>query len=98
MTADIDKNIVYSESSEGNFKELTGLIEDVSQNGTLELTKHYKHDSGDSDGIEITKSITISGNGHIINGSDASGIFKISNSNIILKDIIFSNAFSGQFK
>ena len=95
LTADSAENTVHSESSEGNFKELTGLIEDVSQNGTLELNKDYKHDSGDSDGIEITKSITISGNGHIINGSDASGIFKISNSNIILKDIIFSNAFSG---
>ena len=95
LTVESDDNIVHSESGEGNFKELTGLIENVSQNGTLELTKDYKHDSGDCDGIEISKSITISGNGHIINGSDASGIFKISNSNIILKDIIFSNAFSG---
>ena len=90
-----DDNTVHSQSNEGNFKELTGLIGNVSQNGTLELTKDYKHDLGDSDGIEISKSITISGNGHIINASDASGIFKVSNSNVILKDIIFSNALSG---
>ena len=87
LTVESDDNIVHSESGEGNFKELTGLIENVSQNGTLELTKDYKHDSGDCDGIKISKSITISGNGHIINGSDASGIFKISNSNIILHHI-----------
>ena len=90
-----DDNTVHSQSNEGNFKELTCLIGNVSQNGTLELTKDYKHDLGDSDGIEISKSITISGNGHIINASDASGIFKVSNSNVILKDIIFSNALSG---
>ena len=61
----------------------------------MELTKDYKHYSGDSEGIELNKSITILGNGHIIDGSDESGIFKISNSNIILNDIIFSNAFAG---
>ena len=95
VSDDLADDNVLVESEEGNFTELSDSINSVPQNGTLELSKDYKHDSGDSDGIEITKSITISGNGHMINGSDVSRIFKISDSNIVLKDIIFSNAFTG---
>ena len=63
-------------------------------NSEINLNLDYAYTDGDSsfkDGIEITRDLTINGNGHIIDGKNQSRIFKISGCNVILKDIYFVN-------
>ena len=76
-------------ASVGTFDELSNLI---SQSSTvLDLQKDYKYFSGSTEGITISKSITINGNGHYINGGNVSRAFKITASNVVLKNIIFKD-------
>lgn len=93
-TADIGsaEDIVDVNSNQGNFTELSNLIDSTAINETLTLDKDYQYDSNFPDGgIGITKSITVDGMGHTIDGASSSRIFKIY-SDIVLKDIVFMNA------
>ena len=93
-TADIvsAEDLVDVNSNQGNFTELSNLINNAVVNETLTLDKDYKYDSDcPVGGIEINKSLTVDGRGHAIDGAGNSGIFKIY-SDIVLKNLVFMNA------
>ena len=88
----------------GNFNPITGIVGDINNpfdelqdkiketNDILILDKDYLFSGNNTKGILINKSITIDGNGHILDGNHLSGIFNITADNVILKNIVFLNA------
>ena len=80
-------------ASSKNFSQLQDIIN--SGNSTINLDSDFKYVSGDSvssNGIIIDRTLTINGNGHTIDGSDLVRIFSVSASNVVLKNINFTNA------
>lgn len=71
-----------------SFADLQYFI-DISYD-TLALDKDYIQDSTSQ--ITISKSITVDGGGHTLDANSTSGIFKITDCNVILKNINFINA------
>ena len=69
----------------------------IAANGTLNLEKDYTFDSSNDSlagPIEISKTLTINGKGHYIDGALSSPFFKITGNNVILSDITFRNGSS----
>ena len=91
-TLNLDENCedsIISTSYTGNFKELSDLIDDTDEGGTLYLNKDYKG----SGRIYIFFDITIDGQGHTIDASGKSTIFDVGHNNgVTLKNINFKNA------
>ena len=83
--------VVANENDVGSFDDLKTEIENVDEGGVLTLTKDYKYVNGSTNGISISKSITIDGKGHTLDGSHLSRIFKIDKDNVYLKNIKFVN-------
>lgn len=97
----IEEGIVYEliynyNLSNGTFKELQDEIDAVAEGGTLYLRKNYVNDGNfSSEGINITKAITIEGNGFAIEASGFSRIFNINaTKNVVLNNIIFKDGFA----
>ena len=81
-----------------DFSQLADEISSTNQS-TVNLTSDYRFnsnvDSNLSDGVGISKNITIEGNDHIIDGSNqARGLYIHSCCNVVLDNITFSNCFS----
>ena len=87
---------VLSDGEVGNFTELSGLISQSTSGSTINLTKDYKclPNEGYSYGITIGKQLTINGNGHTIDASGLGRIFRVTESNVVLKNINFINGYS----
>ena len=87
---------VLSDGEVGNFTELSGLISGSAEGSTINLTKDYKRlpNEGYSYGITIGKQLTINGNGHTIDASNGARIFSVYGSNVVLKNITFTNAYN----
>ncbi|WP_296882436.1 hypothetical protein [uncultured Methanobrevibacter sp.] len=82
---------ILSENEEGTFQELSDLIKNTPDAGTLKLDKNYANSKSGGE-ITISKSITIDGDGHILDSNSASRIFKVQTPDtVILKNIIFKN-------
>ncbi|WP_405290225.1 lectin like domain-containing protein [Methanobrevibacter sp.] len=77
-----------------SFNALQDLINDADEKSIISLDKDYFYDEKFDDGtygIHISKTITINGNGHSIDGlSKATGFYVIAD-NVILNDIIINN-------
>ena len=78
-----------------NFSSLNSTIND-NYDSEINLNTNYtfnnNSDSIFTNGINITRSLTINGNGHTINANNQARIFRILNNNtVIFKDIIFIN-------
>ena len=88
-----EDNTVIIEEAAGSVGTFTDLANDIKNtNDELNLTQDYKYTVGDNkEGIKITKTITINGNGHVIDGLSQSRIFNIL-SFVNLKNITFKNA------
>ena len=96
----VGDNVIIGDAINGNsFADLQKEIGNTKENGTLNLDKDYAWSPADSkDPIAIDKSITINGNGHIIDAQKQTGIFKTSGlTNIVLNNIIFINANSSEY-
>ena len=94
----LDKEMLYVvdlNSDKGNFDELKSKINVLHDGDTLNLTKDYCYVSGSTDGIFISNSVTIDGNGHIIDANNQSAIFNIMANNTVLKNIRFVGANNG---
>ena len=64
---------------DGTFTALQNKINNATPGSTITLENDYYYNEGFStDGIIITKNLTINGNGHIINGLSKSRIFSLS--------------------
>lgn len=96
LTDDSNNETTIRYSNTGTFSDLNNLIENSSDNSEITLKKDYTYDntvdSNFSSGIHINKSLTINGQGHIIDANTKAKIFKI-HSKVILKNINFVNAY-----
>ena len=84
------------EASAGSFTNLANKIDKA--NNQLILDRNYTFTDDDGweyeEGIYIDKTITIDGNGYTINGNGQASAFRISASNVVLKNINFANCSS----
>ena len=85
-------------SSSGEFDELQKLIDNASDKSTINLEHNYTYTIGTdniTEGITITKDLTINGNGFAINAQNKSRIFNIeSGINVVLNNITFINGYT----
>ena len=83
-----DEEII--KTGEGSFEDLANDISAVAENGTLTFTRDYAF-GATSERIVISKSMTIDGQDHTINGNQQP-ILKVTADNVILKNIRFTYA------
>ena len=81
------------ETDDGSFTALNTRISGATSIVTLENDYEYATTDSGTAGIAISSAITVDGQGHIIDAKGSSRIFSVSVSNVILKNIIFKNAF-----
>lgn len=99
--ADNSNQTIFSDTSimgnadSGTFTELQDKINNADDGSTITLENNYTYDNSfKGEFISITKNITVDGNGYTIDAKNASGIFNISATNVVLNNIIFVNAVS----
>ena len=87
------KELQYITNDDGSFKALNEIIWFSSENDVIELTHDFVYSDSDTltPGIQITKTLTINGNNHMIDAKGKSGIFLINSPNVVFKNIIFKN-------
>ena len=88
-----DKSEILSEDDEvGSFTDLNKLIKFSSDTLTLEKDFEFKEGIDDSftDGIMITKSLTIDANGHTITGTN-NRVFYVSSDDVVIKNLNIVN-------
>ena len=93
VSQDGAENILES-SDDGTFTALQNKINAAAEGSTITLENdyYYNKDFESTIEIKITKSITINGNGHVIDGMSKSSLLKIKGAeNVILNDITFQN-------
>ncbi|WP_295593123.1 hypothetical protein [uncultured Methanobrevibacter sp.] len=79
----------------GSFTELQDKINNAEDGSTISLENNYTYDTSfKGEYISIAKNITVDGNGYTIDAKNASGIFNISATNVVLNNIVFVNAVS----
>ena len=89
----IDNDELISTTDDGTFTALQNKINNAASGSTITLENDYDYDDGfDIEGININKSLTIDGNGYMLNGNNKARIFNIAAQNVILKNIDFSNS------
>ena len=77
---------------DGTFKTLQEKINNTAEGDTLVLENNYTNtDDFNVEGINISKSLTIDGNGYTIDALQKGRIFYVNASNVILKNINFVN-------
>ena len=88
----IEENGGADKTDNGTFKALQEKISDAS-GSTITLKNDYRYDeSVDGGRITLSKSITIDGGGHAIDGNHRTGIFHVDNEcKVVLMNIIFKN-------
>ena len=93
LTVDSSDEIEIISASENTF---TDLNKDISNGDVINLNKDYTYDKNTdknyTNGVSITKNLTINGNNHVIDGSAQSRIFSIISGNIIINNLIIKNA------
>ena len=90
----------FSVNGNGNaysFNALQDIINKASDKSLINLNRDYFYDSAFDDGeygIHINKSLTVNGNGHVIDGLSKATASYISADNVVLNNIVFKNAVS----
>lgn len=83
----------------GTFTELNNLIQNATENTVIKLDKDYLYenniDSEFVDGINITKSLTIDGQGHVIDANNFTRIFNVISSNVVIKNMKMIKGYDG---
>ena len=87
VSEDVD---VISAKDDGTFTALQKKIDEAVEGSEINLENDYR--SGEYEGMSITKSLTINGNGHTIDAQNNGYIFDIESDNVVLKNINFINA------
>ena len=80
----------------GSFSDLQDIIDDASDGDVIILDKDYKN-TGSENNITISKSLTIIGNGHVIDGNKESRIFFITNDNSAGSSIVHTININGLY-
>ena len=82
-------------ANENSFQDLQNMIGAADEGSTVYLTGNYIYDDTfTSEGINISKSITIEGNSFTIDGLNKSRIFNVFAKNVVLNNITFANGHS----
>ena len=103
VTANVDNQIVYLTNFEPNdtYTILQSLIDATPEGGELNLSQNYTYspifDTIYTDGMFITKTITINGNNYILNSNGQSRVFQVSADNVILNNITFINGLNTDY-
>ena len=95
-TISYDSNLMAESVSENDLSmflsDLQKKIDDADAGSTITLENDYKYNSGfSSEGISINKTLTIDGNGHVIDALGQSRIFFINSTKVTLNNILFIN-------
>ena len=85
----VDGNNLLTET--GTFSELQNLVNNVDSDTVIDLTKDYVAESGGRISFSKDVVLTINGNGHTIDANGKSGIFHITNGNLILNNLTLKN-------
>ncbi len=88
---------VKHDASSQSFNALQDLINNAEEKANISLNHDYIYDERFDDGeygVRITKTITIDGNGHVIDGLLKATGFYVSARDVVLNNIIFNNTFS----
>ena len=81
-------------SDSGTYSNLNNKITGASTGETVYLYNNYTLTSGYStSGISISKKITLDGKGYTIDARNNCRIFSVSGANVVLKNIVFKNAY-----
>ena len=93
-----ESDVIYGNVD--SFDELAVLINNTPEGGILVLNSDYTYLDGQIKGILISKSITIDGQGHTLDGRHLSRIFNITADNVTIKNVNFKNgnALGGYFR
>lgn len=91
LTNDVNLSSDDEDDSIGSFYDLSCEINNTSEGEILVLDKDYEFVNESNKGIIISKSITIDGDGHILNGNKLSRIFNITADNVTIKNVNFIN-------
>lgn len=90
----ISDNAEILSSNEKTIEELDGEIQNATSEATVKLQNdYYISNETKISGIDIYKNITIDGQGHVMDGnlSNMDYLFRIHASNVVLKNIRFTN-------
>ena len=82
-------NVTFGHAN--TFEKLSSLVNLTPEGGILVLNDDYVFVNGSNKGILITKTITIDGNGHTLDGNKLSRMFNITADNVVIKNINFIN-------
>ena len=82
---------VIAYNSIGDFYDLLMKIHNTPEGGVLVLDRDYEFTTGFNKGILISKSITIDGAGHTLNGNKLSRIFNITADDVTIRNVNFIN-------
>ena len=98
VTAEIGKvtQTVVIDILTGSFDELRNLINSSEEGSTIVLDKDYLFTGGDNKGIVIDKSLTIDGNGYIIDGADQTRLFHVKASGVTFRNLILQNGYTNE--
>ena len=94
LSASLSEEEVQGSPDNGTFAALQEKINDAPEYSIINLENNYTYDSGFStDGIIINKTLTINGNGYVIDALGQSRIFYINSPTITLNNITFKNGY-----
>ena len=96
MTNTQDNEDIIDSIDDGTFTALQNKINSAGEGATITLDNDYSYNTnfGSTNGVKITKSLTINGNGHTIDGMGKSRLLQIENAqNIVLNNIVFKNGY-----
>ena len=83
-------------ASGGNLSSLQTLINSASPGDTIVLTGDYYWDEGVTvEGLLISKSLTIEGNGHTIDALSRSRVFRVTDGTIFINNVNFTHGWWG---
>ena len=95
LSESVIEDVLYDGGSadNGTFSDLQKKIDGADEGSTILLENNYTYDFGFStDGVSINKTLTINGNGYVIDALGQSRIFNVNSASVTLNDIVFKNA------
>ena len=95
LGASEDMDILQAPTVDKSYTDLKNLIDQAGDGDEINLEyANYKYNNGNDPktGINITKNLTIIGNGAVIDGASASSLFNISGVTVTLKNLTITHA------
>ena len=92
LSMSLSDNEIQGSADNGTFTDLQKKINNADAGSIIILENDYNYNSGfPTEGISINKTLTIDGNGHVIDALGQSRIFFINSTKVTLNNIFFKN-------